>query len=83
VAPAGRGAADSTLARYDSASRAWVPLASADCVSALPYQAGYLTALPADVDGACGNGSVVGFNASTGAFWARLDRDERLAIVAR
>src|SRR5690606_17488857 len=47
--PSGRRAADSALARYDGAAQAWVPLASASCVSALPYQTGFLTALPADV----------------------------------
>lgn len=83
VAPAGRTAANSTIARYDTATQAWVPLASASCVSALAYQTGYLTASPTDVGPACGNTNVVGFNASTGAFWARLNRDDRLAIVAR
>lgn len=83
VAPTGRTAANSAIARYDATAQAWVPLAGAACVSAQAYQTGYLTALPADVDAACGNTTVVGFNAATGAFWARLNRDDRLAIVAR
>lgn len=83
AAPAGRTAANSAIARYDTAARAWVPLADASCVSAQAYQTGYLTALPADVNASCGNTTVVGFDAGRGAFWARLNRDDRLAIVAR
>lgn len=83
AAPAGRTAANSAIARYDTAARAWVPLADAGCVSAQAYQTGYLTALPADVNASCGNTTVVGFDAGRGAFWARLNRDDRLAIVAR
>ncbi|WP_066272734.1 metallophosphoesterase family protein [Hydrogenophaga palleronii] len=81
--PTGRTATDSALARYNTATKTWVPLASAACVSRLAYQAGHLTAPPADTDAACGNTTVVGFNTATNAFWARLNRDERLAIVAR
>jgi hypothetical protein len=83
VAPAGRNASNSVIARYDTTTKAWVPLTSAACVSAQAYQTGYLTALPADVDAACGSSAVVGFNAATNAFWARLNRDDRVAIVAR
>ncbi|AOS78116.1 MULTISPECIES: metallophosphoesterase family protein [Hydrogenophaga] len=83
MAPTGRNASNSAIARHDTTTKAWVPLASAACVSAMAYQTNYLTAQPADVNAACGNTTVVGFNANNGAFWARLNRDERLAIVAR
>lgn len=83
AAPVGHSARNSVIARCDAAAKAWVPLASAGCVSALPYQSGYLTALPADLDAACGKATVVRFSAASDRFWARLNRDERVAIVAR
>lgn len=83
VAPTGRTPANSVIARYDTTAKAWVPLAAAHCVSRRAYQTSYLTVLPVDVDGACGNTTVVGFDATTNAFWARLNRDDRVAIIAR
>ncbi len=83
VAPAGRSTTNSALARYDTTTKAWVPLVTTACVSRQAYATAYLTALPADVDAACGNTTVVGFNAAQASFWARLNRDDRLAVIAR
>lgn len=60
-----------------------MPLVATACVSRQACATAYLTALPADVDAACGNTTSVGFNAAQGSFWARLNRDNRLAVIAR
>lgn len=83
AAPAGRNATNSALARYDATAKAWVPLVARDCVSRQTYTTAYLAALPVDVDAACGNTTVVGFDATHGSYWARLNRDDRLAVIAR
>lgn len=82
--PAGVTADNAALARYDAATGAWQPLASAACVSKLAYDASFLTALPADLDAGCASqAAVVGVDAQDGAFWARVNRDGMFAIVAR
>ena len=81
--PAGRTAANSALARFDTASGAWVPLATAACVSRSSYRGAFLTALPGDVDASCAASTVVGHDAASSTFWARVDQDGRYAVIAR
>ena len=80
--PKGRNATNSALARHDATGKTWMPLVPKDCVSRQAYQTAYLAALPADVNAACGNSTVVGFDAANGSYWARLNRDDRLAVIA-
>ncbi len=81
--PKGRSAADTALARYDDTTGKWVPLAAPACVSKAAYQAAFLRTLPADVDASCGSTAVVGYDAQASAYWVRLNREGRFAIVPR
>lgn len=83
AAPAGRSPTNSALARYDTATQKWVPLVPANCVSAQAYQTAYLGSQPADVASACSTTTLVGFDAASASYWARLNRDDRIAVIAR
>lgn len=81
--PSGRTAANTALARFDTASGKWVALTTPACVSRTAYDAAFLTTLPSDVDASCAASTVVGHNAATATYWARVNQDGRFALIAR
>ncbi|RZS86429.1 metallophosphoesterase family protein [Pigmentiphaga kullae] len=78
--PEGADAGATTLARRDANGK-WIALAPASCISKLPYQAAFLSALPADVDASCA--AAVGYDATKSAYWARVDKEGAFAVVTR
>ena len=71
-----------TLGRWDAQASQWTPVANAECVSTLSYDASYLTDLPNDVAATCSTAAGV-VTVGVQHVWARLDQDGTYALINR
>ena len=76
-------AESATLARRDPTTGEWQPLVDPVCISKSAYVPAYLTQAPSDLTGSCVADVVVGHDAGSGAFWARIQHEGEFALVAR